>query len=65
MDTINSTNLPVPVSTTQKDVVGGQVVTETMRRLNTDEDGRQSPDYAFQTKVLGAQGIGQNVDIWV
>ena len=65
MDAISSTNLPALVSSTQKDVTGGQVVSQTMRRLNTDNDGRINPDYAFQTAVLGGGAVGQNVDIWV
>jgi len=66
MDAISGSSLALAMPSTQKQALGGQVVDSTMSRLNTDTTtGRINPDYGFQTKVLGAQGLGTKIDIWV
>jgi hypothetical protein len=65
MDAINGTSLGTLASTTAKKTFGAQVVTGTLDRLNTNQNGDRNLDYDFQTKVLSGMGIGSKLDVEV
>lgn len=65
MDAICCSTSGAATSALKQQTMGAQVITETLNRLNTNENGQVNADYDFQTKVLAGLGKGTQVDVGV
>ena len=65
MDAICCSTSGAAASALKQQTMGAQVITETLNRLNTNDNGQVNADYDFQTKVLAGLGKGTQVDVGV
>ncbi|MFP5258137.1 MAG: hypothetical protein ACLGQH_03855 [Acidobacteriota bacterium] len=65
MDAIGGSTSGAATSALKQQTMGAQVITETLNRLNTNDNGQVNADYDFQTKVLAGLGKGTQVDVGV
>lgn len=68
LDATTSSGLDNTLSTEQllnadKEVIGAQVVTDSLDRLNSDFFGNTNKEYQMQKKVLMAQAVGKGATL--
>ena len=66
MDISTATSSASQAAGIQKDTTAAQLITKTLEKLNTTQDGLTSKvdsNFQFQKEVLGAAGIGNKLDI--
>jgi len=62
MDAIGGSGVGAMASALDQQTLGAQVVTGTITKMNTNDDGKVNADHDFQTKVLSGMGIGKNLN---
>lgn len=62
MDAIGGSGVGAAASALDKQTLGAQVVTGTIDKMNTNDNGKVNSDYDFQTKVLSGMGVGKHLN---